>query len=217
MTVKTGRTVACSFGALIFALAGLGCSKSATLPGGTGGNGNQQGSSDLGGSASSTDMATGSPSGGGSGGSGSGGGGSAGGGTTASPDMVVLGDAAKFVGTWTYGAGAVATTTSCLTEPPTTDISADTFTVTLKSADTITFAGGAALNCNFDFTVAGDIATLVPGQTCMITVMGINLTVTPSSASMTTSDGMTAMLSAQGSVNIGQCTVGLNAPAATKM
>ena len=102
-------------------------------------------------------------------------------------------------------------------EPPTTDVSADTFTVTLKSADTITFAGGAALDCNFDFSVAGDTATLVPGQTCMITVMGINLTVTPSSASMMTSDGMTATLNAQGSVDIGKCTVGLNAPAATKM
>jgi hypothetical protein len=131
--------------------------------------------------------------------------------------MVVLSDAAKFVGTWSYGAGAVATATSCLTEPPTTDISADTFTVVLKSADTVTFQGGAALNCNFDFTVAGDTATLVPGQTCAITVMGINLTVTPSSGAMMTSDGMTATLTAAGSVDIGKCTVGLNAPAATKM
>ncbi len=215
MAAKMGRTVACSFGALIFALAGLGCSNSASKTGGTGGNGNQgSGSSDMatGGSASSTDMAGGGANGGGGGGANGGGGG-----VTASPDMVVLGDASKFVGTWTYGAGAVATTSSCLTEPPSTDISADTFTVTLKSADTITFEGGAALNCNFDFAVAGDTATLVPGQTCMITVMGINLTVTPSSASMTTSDGMTGTVAAKGSVDIGQCTVALNAPAATKM
>ena len=85
-------------------------------------------------------------------------------------DMAMASDVTKFLGTWTYGTGAAATT-DCPGQTPSTDISTNTFMVTLKSGHTITLSAGAALACNIDFTVAGNTATIVPGQMCTVTQM----------------------------------------------
>jgi hypothetical protein len=208
MAAKMARTVARTLGALILTVAAVGCGNSAPSSGspGTGGNGNQPGSgstsADMATATTPADMATAPV---------------AGPDLATVPDLAMISDAAKFVGTWSYGAGAVATTMSCLGQAPSTDVSADTFTVAIKSGNTITFSGGAALDCNFDFTVSGTKATLVSGQTCTVTTSGITVTVTPDSGSMTTTDGMTGSLAAHAAVSAGACTVALSAPATKKM
>jgi hypothetical protein len=137
------------------------------------------------------------------------------------PDLTVLPDlamppTAKFVGTWSYGAGATLDT-DCPGQPPSTDISMNTFMVALKSGNTITFSAGNTLNCSFDFTVAGDTATIVPNQSCTITVNGFNAKVAPDSGSMVTADGMSGTLDAHAQVAGGLCTATIAAPAAKKM
>lgn len=137
------------------------------------------------------------------------------------PDLTVLPDlampvTAKFLGTWSYGAGA-ALKTDCPGQMPSTDISTATFLVTLKSGQTITFSAGNTLNCSFDFTVAGDTATIVPNQMCTIMVNGLNAQVAPDSGTMVTADGMSGMLNAHAQVAGGLCTATIAAPATKKM
>jgi hypothetical protein len=131
------------------------------------------------------------------------------------PDLATVSDAAKFIGTWSYGAGAMATT-NCPGQMP-RDLSMTTFSVALKSGNTITFSAGAAINCSFDFTVSGTTATLVPNQSCNVTVSGTNATVTPDSGTMTTTDGVTGSLQAHAKVDGGLCTLTLSASSAKKM
>jgi hypothetical protein len=134
---------------------------------------------------------------------------------TPPPDLAMP-PTAKFVGTWLYGAGATLGT-DCPGQPPSTDISANTFTVTLKSGNTINFSAGNTLTCSFDFTVAGDTATIVPGQSCMINVNGLMTTLAPDSGTMVTADGMSGSLMAHAQVAGGICTATISAPATKKM
>jgi hypothetical protein len=132
------------------------------------------------------------------------------------PDLTMVTDATKFLGTWIYGTGATATT-DCPGQTPSTDISANTFTVTLKSGNTITLSAGAALACTIDFTVAGNTATIVPGQMCTVTQNGTTATVKPNKGgTFLTSDGTTAQLSATAvvSASIVQCNAGIAAMSA---
>jgi hypothetical protein len=132
------------------------------------------------------------------------------------PDLTMITDATKFLGTWTYGTGATATT-DCPGQTPSTDISANTFMVTLKSGNTITLSAGAALACTIDFTVAGNTATIVPGQMCTVTQSGTTATVKPNKGgTFLTSDGATAQLSATAvvSASIVQCNAGISAMSA---
>ncbi len=132
------------------------------------------------------------------------------------PDLAMVSDATKFLGTWVYGTGATATT-DCPGQTPSTDLSTSTFTVTLKSANTITLSAGAALACNLDFTVAGNTATIVPGQSCMVTESGTTATVSPASGgTFVTSDGTTAQISASATVkaSIIQCNASIDASSA---
>ena len=135
---------------------------------------------------------------------------------TTPPDLAMVSDASKFLGSWIYGTGATATT-DCPGQTPSTDISANTFTVSLKSANTISLSAGSALACTIDFTVAGNTATIVPGQTCTVTSMGTTATVLPSNGgTFITSDGSTAKIMADATVkaSIVQCTASIGAPAA---
>jgi hypothetical protein len=132
----------------------------------------------------------------------------------AGPDLALPADIAKFVGTWLYGTGAMGTT-DCPGQMP-QDLSAQTFMVSFKSGNTITFSAGAAINCSFDFTVSGTKATLVPGQSCNVTVSGTNATVAPDTGSMTTTDGVNGSLMAHAKVDGGLCTLTLSAGAAKK-
>jgi hypothetical protein len=132
------------------------------------------------------------------------------------PDMTMVTDATKFLGTWTYGTGATATT-DCPGQTPSTDISASTFTVALKSGNTITVSAGAALACNIDFTVSGSTATIVPGQMCTVTQSGTTATVKPNNGgTFITMDGTTAKLSASAvvSASIVQCNASISAMSA---
>jgi len=132
------------------------------------------------------------------------------------PDLTMVTDATKFLGTWTYGTGAAATT-DCPGQTPSTDISTDTFTVTLKSGNTITLSAGAALACTIDFTVAGNTATIVAGQMCTVTQSGTTATVKPNKGgTFLTSDGTTAQISATAVVtaSIVQCNAGISAMSA---
>lgn len=134
----------------------------------------------------------------------------------ASPDLSMTSDATKFLGTWIYGTGATATT-DCPGQTPSTDISANSFTVTLKSANTISLSAGAALNCSIDFTVAGSTATIVPGQMCTVTSMGTTATVLPDKGgTFITSDGLNAQVMSSATVKAGivQCSASIGAPAA---
>ncbi len=132
------------------------------------------------------------------------------------PDLAMLADTTKFLGTWIYGAGATATT-DCPGQPPSTDLSTSSFMVTLKSGNTITLSAGASLACNIDFTVAGNTATIVPGQMCTVTQMGTTATVAPNNGgTFVTSDGVTAQLSASAAVSasIVQCNASISASSA---
>lgn len=137
---------------------------------------------------------------------------------TMPPDLAMGSDTAKFLGTWTYGTGATATT-DCPGQTPSTDIATSTFTVALKSANTISLSAGSTLDCSIDFTVAGNTATIVPGQTCTVTSMGTTATVLPDKGgTFLTSDGVTAKLMSTATVkaSIVQCTASISAPAAHK-
>ncbi len=137
---------------------------------------------------------------------------------TIPPDLAMGSDTAKFIGTWTYGTGATATT-DCPGQTPSTDISTNSFTVALKSANTISLSAGSALDCSIDFTVAGNTATIVPGQTCTVTSMGTTATVLPDKGgTFITSDGVSAKLMSTATVkaSIVQCSAGISAPAAHK-
>ena len=131
-------------------------------------------------------------------------------------DLSMISDATKFLGTWIYGTGATATT-DCPGQTPSTDISANSFTVTLKSANTISLSAGAELNCSIDFTVAGSTATIVPGQMCTVTSMGTTATVLPDKGgTFITSDGLNAKVMSSATVKaaIVQCSASIGAPAA---
>jgi hypothetical protein len=132
------------------------------------------------------------------------------------PDLAMVSDATKFLGTWIYGTGSTATT-DCPGQTPSTDLSTSSFTVTLKSANTITLSAGAALACNLDFTVAGNTATIVPGQSCMVTQSGTTATVSPNSGgTFVSSDGTTAQVMASAIVkaSIIQCNASIDASSA---
>ena len=132
------------------------------------------------------------------------------------PDLTMVSDATKFLGTWTYGTGAAATT-DCPGQTPSTDISANSFTVALKSGNTITLSAGSALACTIDFTVSGNTATIVPGQTCTVMQSGTTATVKPNNGgTFVTSDGTTAQISATAIVtaSIVQCNAGITAMSA---
>jgi hypothetical protein len=179
----------------------FGCGSSTAGPPGTGGNGATSPSADLA-SATPADLAVPAP--------------PPDMASPASPDLSVTSDATKFLGTWIYGAGATATT-DCPGQTPSTDLSASTFTVALKSANTISLSAGAALNCTIDFTVAGSTATIVPGQMCTITSMGTTATVLPNNGgTFITSDGMNAKVMADATVkaSIVSCSASIGAPAA---
>ena len=140
---------------------------------------------------------------------------------TLPPDFTVPPDltfepTALFVGTWLYGAQATLTT-NCPGQPPSTDISKSTFDVTRKTLTSVTFSAGAAFNCSFDFSVAGDTATVIPGQMCTITVSGFKAQVAPDMGTMITSDGVSGSLSAHANVLGGLCTAMITAPKAMKM
>jgi hypothetical protein len=180
--------------------------------GGSAGGGGSGGGVGSGGSPSSNpDMAKGSSSPGADMASGS----STGGDLGAPSDLASTDETTKFLGTWSYGAGSMATT-DCPGQMP-RDLSTYTFTVSLKSGKTITFSAGSAINCSFDFTVAGTTATLVPNQSCTTTVSGTSVTVTPDSGTMITADGVTGSLMAHANVDGGLCTMSLGAPSAKKM
>ncbi len=135
---------------------------------------------------------------------------------SSAPDLAMVSDATKFLGTWIYGTGATATT-DCPGQPPSTDLSTSSFTVTLKSGNTITLSAGASLACDIDFTVAGTTATIVPGQMCTVTQMGTTATVAPNSGgTFISSDGVTARLSASAvvSASIVQCNASISASSA---
>jgi hypothetical protein len=132
---------------------------------------------------------------------------------SSTPDLAIVSDATKFLGTWIYGTGATATT-DCPGQAPSTDLSTSSFTVTLKSKNTITLSAGAALACNIDFTVAGNTATVVPGQMCTVTQSGTTATVAPNNGgTFVTSDGVTAKVSASAvvSASIIQCNASISA------
>ncbi len=132
------------------------------------------------------------------------------------PDLTMIPDTTKFLGTWVYGTGATATT-NCPGQTPSTDISTNTFTVALKSGNTITLSAGTALACSLDFTVAGNTATIVPGQMCTITAMGTTATVLPDKGgTFVTSDGMNAQIMSSATVkaSIVQCSASIGAPTA---
>lgn len=201
------RAVRCALYAALAGSAIFGCSNNGTPMGGSpnppsGGNGDTSGSPDLSTPAIAADLALPPP-------------------DLAlppapPPDLAMVSDATKFLGTWTYGTGATATT-DCPGQTPSTDISANTFTVALKSANTISLSAGSALNCTIDFTVAGTTATIVPGQMCTVTSMGTTATVLPNNGgTFITSDGITAKVMADATVkaSIVQCKASIGAPAA---
>ena len=143
------------------------------------------------------------------------------------PDLTVLPDlttppdltfepTAQFVGTWSYGVGGTLDT-NCPGQKPSTDISANMFVVTRKSKTELTFGAGTTLGCSFDFTVAGDTATINSGQMCTVMYMGANVTIAPDSGMMITHDGMTGSLVAHTKVFGGLCMATLNGPAIRKM
>lgn len=205
MAASSNRAARAALSLLLLGVAIGGCGNSAGGDGsqGTGTGGNGAGTSDLA-TASPSDMAMppSSPS------------------DMANPsspsDLAMVTDATKFLGTWTYGTGATATT-DCPGQTPSTDLSANTFTVTLKSGNTITLSAGAALACTIDFTVAGNTATVVPGQMCTVMQSGTTATVKPNKGgTFLTSDGMSAQLSASAVVDasIIQCNASISASAA---
>jgi hypothetical protein len=102
--------------------------------------------------------------------------------------------AAKFVGTWTYQAGST-NEIDCPGQPPRTIDLAHaiggqpaffTFTATTAGVHEVD-----ARRCEWDWSIAGDVATAAAGQTCSTFPdgQGGNLTVHVASGTKTTSDG----------------------------
>jgi hypothetical protein len=120
-----------------------------------------------------------------------------------------------FAGTWLYGTGATSGN-DCLGNMPPTDVSAQTFTVTVKDAKTISLSQAS---CNFDFTIAGDTATVIAGQMCTVTANGFKLKLTSKTGTFTTHDGISGSLDTLADVvtQFGTCHATLSAPMTKKM
>jgi len=98
------------------------------------------------------------------------------------------GNAAAFVGTWTYDTGTV-TPMNCMVlgqTVPSLDLTGDTVTIS-QGADSahIQFVAGTA--CMINFSLSGDIATATAGQTCTIPVSGVSAVITITAWTLTLS------------------------------
>lgn len=75
---------------------------------------------------------------------------------------------APFVGTWTYSSGSIQPNCN-ISGIPAFDLTGDTMTVTKGTGNTVsTTLKGSDVMCNINFTVSGDVATAVAGQTCAV-------------------------------------------------
>lgn len=113
------------------------------------------------------------------------------------------GNAAPFVGMWTYGNGTL-TPMNCSilgTTIPQVDLTGDTVTITMGSDSShLQFSAGTA--CTINFSVSGTVATAAAGQTCTIPVMGINAVINVSAWTLTLTGG-TISTAFSGSAPIG--------------
>jgi hypothetical protein len=215
--------------ALAGALAGCGNSSGGNSGNNNGTGGSGSGNNGTGGSGSGNNGTGGNGSGNnGTGGNGSGNNGTGGNGSgvdagtnPGSPppaDLASPPSGNPFVGTWLYGTGGVLTS-DCFPGAPPSDISKQTFTITLKDPQTISLAQSGPMSCGFDFTISGDTATVVPGQTCMVNAMGFMAQLTSKSGTFTTHDGLTGALDSVADVKsqLGTCHATISAPMSKKM
>jgi hypothetical protein len=123
------------------------------------------------------------------------------------------GDAtAHFVGTWTYSSGSIEPNCNIQGIPP-FDLTGDTMTVTKVNGNTVaTTLKGTGVMCNVNFTVSGDVATAVAGQSCAVSTtvtigtpmtIAVNIMITTWTLTVsgnTLSMAMTGTASAEGGV-----------------
>lgn len=123
------------------------------------------------------------------------------------------GDAtAPFVGSWTYSSGSIQPNCNIQGIPP-FDLTGDTMTVTKVNGNTVaTSLKGNGVMCNINFTVSGDVATAVAGQTCAVSTtvtigtpmtIAVNIMITTWTLTVsgdTLSMAMTGTASAEGGV-----------------
>jgi hypothetical protein len=114
------------------------------------------------------------------------------------------GNAAAYVGTWTYGTGSTLTPMNCMvlgTTIPALDLTGDTVTIGMGSdSSQVVFNEGTA--CSIKFTVNGTTATAGADQSCTIPVDGVSAVINISSWTLTLS-GETLAASFSGSAPIG--------------
>lgn len=119
------------------------------------------------------------------------------------------GNAAPFVGMWTYGNGTL-TPTNCTvpilgTIPP-QDLTGNTVTIGIGS-DSSHLQFSAGPSCNINFSVSGMVATAASGQTCTITVQGVAAQINVSSWTMTiTGDTISTTFSGSAPIGGASCT-----------
>jgi len=113
-------------------------------------------------------------------GSSSNGGGTDGGGITAN----------DFAGTWTYASGTLTPSNCSVLGIPIPPVDLSGQSVTITATDTTHFKASAGSMCNVNFTVSGSTATAASGQTCVMAISGVNVTLNVSSYMLTLANGM---------------------------
>jgi hypothetical protein len=123
------------------------------------------------------------------------------------PDSDWMSDIDKFIGRWTYQAGSKVVV-SCPGQPELSiPIESTGISVTRVSDRALrAVADPEGGGCMYDYAVAGDIASFIPGQRCTTIPdgRGGTLTESPSSGTLVTEDGQTMTDRASG--DLGGCT-----------
>ena len=106
----------------------------------------------------------------------------------------ITGDpAANFAGSWTFASGSIQPMCN-IAGIPAVDLTGDTMTVTrVDPTHVSTTLTGTDVMCNVNFTVTGTTATAVSGQTCVVTVSSVAVTVDISAWTLTVSGDMLSM------------------------
>jgi len=104
--------------------------------------------------------------------------------------------AAAFAGNWTFGSGSIQPTCAGSLGAMITpiDLTGDTLSIVrVDPTHVSTSLTGSGVMCDVNFTVAGTKATAVSGQTCVVTVSTVAVTVDISAWTLTLSGEMLSM------------------------
>jgi hypothetical protein len=118
------------------------------------------------------------------------------------------GNAAPFVGMWTYSSGTLTPMMCSIlgTTIPPRDLSGDTVTISMGTDSShLQFVEGTA--CTINFSVSGTTATAAAGQSCTITVMGVAAVLNVSAWTLTlTGDTISTTFSGSAQIGGANCT-----------